>query len=73
MDKVRCMLSGSDLSKKIWDEATSTAVYLINRSPCSARSFMTPMHMWTSKKSNLSHLKPFGCLAYICSYKSRKA
>ena len=23
------------------------------------------MHVWIGKKPNLSHLKPFGCLAYI--------
>ena len=34
-------------------------------SPCSAINFQTPMHVWTGNKPNLSHLKPFGCLAYI--------
>ena len=65
LDKVRCMLSESNLPKRFWAEATNTAVYLINRSPCSSINFQTPMHVWTGKKPNLSHLKPFGCLAYI--------
>ncbi|GKD41058.1 retrovirus-related pol polyprotein from transposon TNT 1-94 [Tanacetum coccineum] len=33
MDKVRCLLIQSGLSKTFWAEATCTAAYLINRSP----------------------------------------
>ena len=65
LDKVKCMLSESGLSKHFWAEATNTTVYLINRSPCSAINFQTLMHAWTGKKTNLSHLKPFGCIEYI--------
>ena len=65
LDKVRCMLIESGLSKNFWAEATNTIVYLINRSPWSAIDFKTPMHVWNGTKPNLDHLKPFGCLAYI--------
>ena len=65
LEKVRCMLNESGLPKKFWAEATNTAVYLINRSPNSAISFKTPMHVWSGKKPSLVHLKPFGCLAYV--------
>ena len=63
--KVRYMLNESCLPKIFWAEATNTVVYLINRSPCSAIKFQTPMHVWSGKKPSLTHLKPFGCLAYI--------
>ena len=45
LDKVRCMLTESSLSKRFWAEATNTTVYLINRSPSSALNFKTPMHV----------------------------
>ena len=65
LDKVRCMLSESGLPKQSWTEATNTIVYLINRSSCSTINFQTPMSVWTRKKPNLTHLRPFGCIAYI--------
>ena len=61
------MLTESGLSKRFWAEATNTAVYLINRSPCSTIDFKTPMFVWVGSKPNLNHLKPFGCLAYVHS------
>jgi len=33
LERVRCMLSHSGLSKSFWAEAASTTCYLINRSP----------------------------------------
>ena len=59
------MLSESGLSKRFWAKASNIVVYLINRSPCSALNFKTPMHVWTGTKPTLTHLRPFGCLAYI--------
>lgn len=34
MEKVRCLLNESGLGEEFWAEAASTAIYLINRSPC---------------------------------------
>ena len=65
LDKVRCILIESSLSKRFWAEATNTTAYLKNRSPSLALNFKTHMHVWTGTKPNLNHLKPFGCLAYI--------
>ena len=64
LEKVRCMLVSSRLSKPFWGEVVSTAAYLINRSPSSTVSFKTPEQMWSGKAPSLSHLKPFGCAAY---------
>ncbi|CAN0858259.1 Retrovirus-related Pol polyprotein from transposon TNT 1-94 [Linum grandiflorum] len=58
------MLISAGLKSSLWGEAVVTAAYLINRSPSSAISFKTPQEMWTCKKPNLSHLRPFGCTAY---------
>ena len=42
-----------------------TACYLVNRSPSSALEDKTPHEVWTSKKPSLSHLRVFGCDAYV--------
>lgn len=72
MDKVRCMLQDSGLEKHFWAEAANTAVYLKNRSPTKAVMGLTPEEAWTSKKTNVAHLRVFGCLAYAVSDKCRK-
>ena len=58
------MLVSSGLKHSLWGEAVVTAIYLINRSPSSAIDFITPYEKWTNKKPDLSHLRPFGCVAY---------
>ena len=65
LEKVRCLLNESSLSKRFWAQATNTTLYLINRSPSSALNFKTPMHVWSGLKPNLSHLRLFGCIAYV--------
>jgi hypothetical protein len=42
-----------------------TACYLVNRSPSSALGDKTPQEVWTGKEPSLTHLKVFGCDAYV--------
>ena len=65
MDKVRCMLAESGLEEKFWAEAASTAVYLINRSPNSYINFKLPEEVWSGERPKISHLRRFGCSAYV--------
>ncbi|CAA7036546.1 unnamed protein product [Microthlaspi erraticum] len=65
MDKVRSMLAETGLGQEFWAEATSTAVYLINRTPNSTIGFQLPEERWTGQKPDLSNLKRFGCTAYV--------
>ena len=67
MNKFRSMLSESGLRQKFWVEATSTAVYLINRTPSSTIEFKIPEEMWTTALSDLMGLRRFGCVAYVHS------
>jgi hypothetical protein len=39
--------------------------YLVNRSPSSVLDDKTPQEVWTGKKPSLTHLKVFGCEAYV--------
>ncbi|WVZ13024.1 hypothetical protein V8G54_017554 [Vigna mungo] len=64
LERVRCMLLGSGLSKAFWGEAANTVVYLINRSPSSALNFKTPMEVWSGRPADYSHLRVFSSLAF---------
>jgi hypothetical protein len=65
MEKARCMLSGAGIGQEFWAEAVGTACYLVNRSPSSALGDKTPQEVWTGKEPSLTHLKVFGCDAYV--------
>ena len=65
MEKARSMLSGTGLGQEFWAEAVETACYLVNRSPSSALEDKNPHEVWTGKKPSLSHLRVFGCDAYV--------
>ena len=59
------MLSNSGLEKNFWVEAVRTTCYLINRSPTIALDCGIPEEVWTGKNLNYSHLKIFGCEAFV--------
>ena len=42
LERMRCMLSSSGLSKVFWAKAAETTIHLINRSPSLALQFKTP-------------------------------
>ena len=59
------MLSGVELGKEFWAEEVGVACYLVNRSPSLTLDEKTPQEAWTGKKHSLTHLKVFGCDAYL--------
>lgn len=63
-EKARSMLQEAGLPARYWAEAVNTAVYLKNRSPTLAVKNQTPEERWTGRKTDLSHLKVFGCRAF---------
>uniref|UniRef100_A0A1J3ITH4 Retrovirus-related Pol polyprotein from transposon TNT 1-94 n=1 Tax=Noccaea caerulescens TaxID=107243 RepID=A0A1J3ITH4_NOCCA len=65
MDKVRSMLAETGLGQEFWAEVTATAVYLINRTPNSTIGFQLPEERWSGQKPDLTHLRRFGCTAYV--------
>lgn len=48
-----------------WAEAVRHSIYLLNRLPTRAISGVTPHEAWSKTKPNLSHVRVFGCLAYM--------
>jgi hypothetical protein len=65
MEKARCMLGGAGLGKELWAEAMGTTCYLVNKLPSSVMDAKTPQKVWIGQKPSLTHLKVFGCEAYV--------
>ncbi|GJU21102.1 putative ribonuclease H-like domain-containing protein, partial [Tanacetum coccineum] len=59
------MLADSKLPTMFWTEAVSTACYVLNRVLVTNPHNKTPYELLSGKVSNISHLKPFGCLVTI--------
>jgi len=61
----RAMLNEKNLPNYFSAEAVATIVYIMNRTPTTAVHGMTPKEKFTGKKLDVSHLKVFGCIAYV--------
>ena len=64
LDIVRSMMGKADLPKSFWGYALENAVYILNRVPSKSVE-VTPYEIWTNKKPHLSHMKVWGCPAYV--------
>ena len=64
LDKVRSMLSYTDLPISLWGYALQTAAYIINRCPSKSTS-TTPYEIWRGRKPSLRHMRIWGCPAYV--------
>lgn len=71
IEKVRCMLADSELTKRFWAQAVNTTVKIINIIPNSANKEKCPDEIWFGHKPNLKLLRVFGCDA-MCSYLMKK-
>jgi hypothetical protein len=61
----RAMLNEKNLRNYFWVEAVAIVVYIMNRTPTTVVHGMTPKEKFIGKKPNVSHLKVFGCIAYV--------
>ena len=59
------MLSQSNMPMEFWAEAVNTAVYLRNRSPTTSLNAITPYEALFNCKPDVSHLRVFGCRAFV--------
>lgn len=64
LEKVRSLLSETGLGEAFWAEASSTVVYMINRTPSTPLNFQIPEELWSGRKPEYSHMRRFGCLVY---------
>jgi hypothetical protein len=65
MYKVRIMLSGAGLAQEFYAEVVDMTYYLVNRSSSSVLVNSTPHEVLFGKKPSISHLKVFGCDAFV--------
>eukprot|EP00253_Pinus_taeda_P005200 PITA_05200 len=65
MERARSMPNGAGLGQDFWAEVVETSCYLVNKSPSSALEDKTPQEVWNGKKCSISHLRLFGCDAYV--------
>lgn len=58
------MLHVRKIPLHFWGEALHTVVYVLNQSGTRTLR-VTPLEAWNKKKPNISHLKVFGCDAFV--------
>lgn len=63
--RIRAMLFTAKLPLKFWALASTTAAYLKNRFPNSAKENRSPHELWFNQPPDLSHLKTWGCVVYV--------
>jgi hypothetical protein len=61
----KVMIHDQSLPMHLWAKASSTAVYVQNRSPHKILGNKTPEEVFTGKKLEVSYLRIFGCTVYI--------
>jgi hypothetical protein len=66
------MLEESGLSSKFWGECLAALVHVWNRCPMSAVSKKTPFELWHGRKPDVSHLRIWGCTAYVHVQKDKR-
>ena len=67
------MLKLAKLLKSFWGEAINIAVYLIIISPSFHLNFDIPQRVWMGKDVPYSHLKVFGCKAFMHLLKEQRS
>ncbi|GAA0156231.1 hypothetical protein LIER_38239 [Lithospermum erythrorhizon] len=65
MEKVRCLLSHSNLPRMFWGEALNASIQIINLSPTTTLEGKVPNEVWTGKNITYKHLRVFGCRAFV--------
>ena len=66
------MLYEAQLPPSLWGEALATQIHVWNRLSTSSLKGMTPYEAWFQCKPNVSHLRVWGCLAYVFIQKDKR-
>jgi transposase InsO family protein len=72
-ERIVALLNESGLSKQFWVECLSALVHVLNRCPTSAIKNKTPYETMHNRKPDVSHLRVWGCLAYVHIQKDKRA
>lgn len=69
---ITAMLSEAGLPSSFWGEALSSLVHVVNRCPTSSLPHSTPFEAFYGCKPDVSHLRIWGCLAYVHVQKDKR-
>ena len=72
IDMARTMLIAAKLGTEYWAEAIYTAAHIHNRRTTKRRKHVTPQELWTGTAPSISHLRVFGCPAYVLQEKGKR-
>jgi hypothetical protein len=71
-EHVTTMLDESGLPKSFWGECLAALVHVWNRCPTEAIRSATPYELWHGRKPDISHLRVWGCTAYVHIQKDKR-
>ena len=60
------------LSSGFWSYAVRTVIHVYNMTPIAKDGFKTPKKMWNGLTPDISHLRIFGCSAYVTINKKKR-
>ncbi|PLW40244.1 hypothetical protein PCASD_08550 [Puccinia coronata f. sp. avenae] len=60
----------SKLPRSYWEEAVNMAAFVSHMLPTASCGNVSPYELWTKSPPPMSHLRTFGCLAYIAVRKT---
>ena len=60
------------LSNSFWIYAVKAKLHTYNVMPIKRADYKTPTELWSSKKPNISHLRVFGCQAWVHILKKKR-
>ena len=61
------------LSNSFWIYAVKAKLHAYNVTPIKRADYKTPTELWSGKKPNISHLRVFGCQAWVHILKKRRS
>jgi hypothetical protein len=64
-EHITTMLDESGLPKAFWGECLAALVHVWNRCPTDAVDNAMPYELWHGSKPDVSHLRVWGCTAYV--------
>ena len=60
------------LSNGFWIHTVKAKLHMYNITPIKCTDYKTPKELWSGQKPNISHLRVFGCLAWVHILKKRR-
>jgi hypothetical protein len=72
MEATKAMIHDQDLPMHLWEESTTTVVYVQDILSHSALGFNNPKEMFSKNKPEASHLKIFGCPIFVHILKEKR-